>query len=281
MKILVLGLLFTLLLLIGCSQMIWKETNLQPEVIATNDPNTAVVVEVHYQEKDPWNPLNGTTDKKNYRTDVLLLKTETKETKVIKKWEIPSWVLANSVFYHSENKSLFLLQGRNDEYGTLDQKLTVYFENKPSFSYPVTPENLVIFQISPSPKGDKIALITALSDANWEFSEFELRILDPQSQKVTSHPLSFWTALPLYGMRWSNDSSALYIRTPDRILALRGETLSPTTNFPECFTPSTNYGKGAFLDSFVQSQNPWKLDLGKRQPEPKMITSMDKIKNCP
>jgi hypothetical protein len=256
--------------------MIWKETNLQPEVSPSN-ANTAVSVEVHYKEKQSWNPLNGTTDKKNYSTKLNLIQANA----VVKSWDVPSWALAESVFYHPETKSLVLLHGKNDEYGTLTQRLSVYPDGKPSYSYPATPENLVIFQASPAPNGKQIALITALSDKNWEFSEFELRILDPNSQNVVNYPISFWTALPLYGMKWSNDSSTLYLRTPDRILAVKGGKLDQASSFPECFSPSTTFGKLAFRDSFVENQNPWKLKIGEKYPEAKMISSMDKIRSCP
>ncbi len=265
-----------LFLSFGCSQMIWKETNLQPD-LSPSSPSTAVSVEVHYKEKDSWNPLNGTTDKKEYRTKIHLIQGNQQT----KSWEIPSWALAESVFYHPENKTLVLLHGKNDEYGTLSQKLSVYPEASPSFSYPATPQNLVIFQASPSPNGKIIAMITALSDANWEFSEFELRLLNPQTQVVTSFPISFWTALPLYGMKWAKDSSILYLRTPDRVLAWKEGKISETSSFPDCFNPSTSYGKNAFQASFVETQSPWKLKIGAKLSDPKMIRSLDQIRNCP
>jgi hypothetical protein len=268
------------LFLLSCSQMIWKESNLLPEVSPSN-ANTAILVEVHYKEKDSWNPLNGTTDKKDYRTEIKLVQPKPDSSLVLKTWDIPSWALADSVFYHPENKTLILLQGKNDEYGTFGQKLSVYPETKPAFSYPATPENLVIFQISPAPNGKLIALITALSDDKWEFSEFELRILDPETQKVSVFPLSFWTALPLYGMRWSGDSSSLFVRTPDQVLALKQDKLTRVATYPECFTPSTTFGKLAFKESFVESQNPLVVKIGERLPEAKMVSSLDRIRTCP
>jgi hypothetical protein len=264
------------LIFFGCSQMIWKETNLQPELSPSN-ANTAVSVEVHYKEKQSWNPLNGTTDKKDYTSILNLIQGNA----VKKTWNIPSWTLAESVFYHAESRVLILLHGKNDEYGTLSQRLSVYPADQPSYSYPATPENLVIFQTSPSPNGKQIALITALSDKNWEFSEFELRILETMSQKVVSYPISFWTALPLYGMRWSKDGSTLFLRTPDRILSLQDGKLGQATSFPECFNPSTNFGKIAFRESFVESQNPWKIQVGEKMPDAKMITTLDRIRSCP
>ncbi|WP_246047176.1 hypothetical protein [Leptospira ognonensis] len=275
MKLQVLALTSITLFSLGCSQMIWKETNLQQE-LSPSSSDTAIAVEVHYKEKQSWNPLNGTTDKKDYTTKLNLIRGNAS----LRTWEIPSWVLADSVFYHPESGLLVLLHGKNDEYGTLAQRLSVYPDKEASFSYPASPENLVIFQASPSPNGKQIALITALSDQNWEFSEFELRLLDPKTKAVVSLPISFWTALPLYGMKWAKDGSALYLRTPDRILVVKDGKLGEANSFPECFHPSTSYGKGAFEASFVESQNPWKLKIGAKIPEPKTINSLDKIQNC-
>ncbi|MCZ8156315.1 MAG: hypothetical protein O9264_09380 [Leptospira sp.] len=280
MKTLPILLVSTLALTLTCSQMIWREAYLQKEVSTSSD-RAAVTVQVRYQEKDSWNPLNGTTDKKNYTSKIELLELDGKTVKIKKTWEIPSWTLAESVFFHPESHSLILLHGKNDEYGSFHQKLSVYPEAGNSFSYPATPENLVIFQISPSPNGKQIAMITAISDENWEFSEFELRILDPATTLAKSYPLSFWTALPLYGMRWSSDSSVLFVRTPDRILTVADGNLGQSKYFPDCFSPSTSYGKNAFTDSFIESESPLSIRLGSKKADPKMIGSIDQIRPCP
>lgn len=261
--------------------MIWKEASLSPQVVPTDDRQTAVIVEVKYEEKDSWNPLNGTTDKRRYHSEIQVLKRETNELRLVSRWEIPSWTLTDSVYYHSGKSILYVLHGKDDEYGTLKRRLSIFLPDQTSFSYPATPDDLVIFQISPSPSGDRLALVTAVSNENWEFSEFELKILDPKSQSVEVHPLSFWTALPLYGIRWSNDSKRLYIRTPDRVLLWEGKgNLAEAKAYPDCFSPSTNFGSLAYRDSFIESQNPWKVKLGERKPEAKMVQSLDAIRVC-
>ncbi|WP_411821909.1 hypothetical protein [Leptospira sp. 'Mane'] len=272
--------LLSFLLSFQCSQMIWKETNLQPEISPSETKGVALLLEVHYEEKDSWNPLNGTTDKKNYFTKTDLVEVTSGKSKILKTWNIPSWALAESAYYHKGENTLFILHGKDDEYGTLKQRLTIYPGEKPAFSYPATPENLVIFQASPSPNGKLIALITAESNSNWEFAEFQLRILDPNSGKVNSQPLSFWTALPVYGVRWANDSGSLYVRTPDRVYLWKEGKLTETKSFPNCFTRPTNFGKRAYSDSFVEGTNPYRIKLGQKLPEPKLTTRLEEIEIC-
>ncbi|BDA79651.1 hypothetical protein LPTSP3_g25810 [Leptospira kobayashii] len=260
--------------------MIWKETNLQPEISPSESNDIALLLEVHYEEKDPWNPLNGTTDKKNYFTKADLVEVRSGASKILKTWKIPSWALAESAFYHKGENTAFILHGKDDEYGTLKQRLTVYPGNKPAFSYPATPENLVIFQASPSPNGKLVALITAESNTNWEFTEFQLRILEPSSGKVSSLPLSFWTALPVYGVRWATDSGSLYVRTPDRVYQWKDGKLTDAKSFPNCFTRATNFGKLAYSDSFVEGTNPYQIKLGKKLSDPKFISKLEDIETC-
>ncbi|TGN19227.1 hypothetical protein [Leptospira idonii] len=260
--------------------MIWKETNLTPDISPSDQPNTVAILEVFYEEKSSWNPLNGTTDKRNYRTKIDLVRFQQTSSDKIQSWEIPSWALAESAFYHNESGTLFVLHGKNDQYGTLEQRLSIYPKSQAAYSYPAAPENLILFQIAPSPNAESVALITANTNTNWEFSEFELRILNTKSGLVASYPLSFWTALPMYGMRWAKDSETLYVRTPDKVLALAKGKLTEAKSFPNCFTPSTTYGKNAYAESFVEGDKPYKIKLGKKLSEPKMISKLDEIEVC-
>lgn len=266
------------LTLIGCSQMIWRQTQLPEEVSPTNDPNLNLVLTVGYEEKDSWNPLNGTTDKRNYKSKIKLVKNAPTGGKSIKEWDLPSWSLGDGIFYHTSSSTLFVLYGKDDEYGTLNQTLSLYPESGGAFSYPATPEKRIIFQMAPSPNGSLVALITANPAAEGEFSEFELNLIQLSDKKIQTFPINFWTALPLYGIRWAEDGKKLYLRTPDRILVWNGSEIQETKTFPECFTVSTNFGKWAYESASLGDGG--NVVLGKKIAAPRQISNIDQIKLC-
>lgn len=272
--------LFPLVLfaLLGCSQLIWRDAKLTEEISPSNDPNVNLVLTVHYQEKDSWNPMNGTTDKRNYQSKIKLVENGKTGGKVIREWELPSWSLADGIFYHTITKSLFVLYGKDDEYGTLNQTLSIYPESGGAFSYPATPEKKIIFQMAPSPNGNLVALVTANPTGDGEFTEFEFNVIQVSDKKIQSFPISFWTALPLYGIRWSEDGQSLFLRTPDRILVWNGNDLKETKTFPDCFTVSTNFGKWAYESATLGEGG--NVVLGKKLPSPKQISNLDQIKLC-
>nr|WP_244241678.1 hypothetical protein [Leptospira jelokensis] len=262
----------------GCSQMIWRDATLAEEISPSNDPNFNLVLTVHFQEKDSWNPMNGTTDKRNYQSKIKLVQNEKTGGKVIREWELPSWSLGDGIFYHTQSKSLFVLVGKDDEYGTLNQTLSIYPESGGAFSFPATPEKKIIFQMAPSPNGNLVALVTANPTGEGEFTEFELNLLQVSDKKVQTYPISFWTALPLYGIRWSEDGQNLFLRTPDKILVWTGKELKEAKSFPDCYTVSTNFGKWAYESASMGEGG--NVVLGKKLPSPKQIANLDQIKLC-
>lgn len=171
------------LTLIGCSQMVWRQAQLAEEISPSNDPNTNLLLTVTYEEKDSWNPLNGTTDKRNYKSKIKLVKNSATGGKTIKEWDLPSWALGDGIFYHTGSSTLFVLYGKDDEYGTLNQTLSLYPESGGAFSYPASPEKRIIFQMAPSPNGNLVALVTASPTNEGEFSEFELNIIQLSDKK--------------------------------------------------------------------------------------------------
>ncbi|XDD47376.1 hypothetical protein AB3N60_04620 [Leptospira sp. WS39.C2] len=267
-----------LFILFGCSQLIWRDAQLPEEISPSNDPNQNLILTVHFQEKDSWNPLNGTSDKRNYKSKIKLVENGVTGGKILREWDLPSWSLGDGIFYHTKSNTLFVLYGKDDEYGTLNQTLSIYPEVGGAFSYPANPEKKIIFQMAPSPNGNLVALITASPTKDDEFTEFELSILQTSDKKVQTYPLSFWTALPLYGIRWAEQGDKLYVRTPDRILVWNGNQLVETKTFPDCYTISTNFGKWAYESaSLTEGGN---VKLGKKLTTPKQISNLDQIKLC-
>ncbi|EMY62266.1 hypothetical protein [Leptospira terpstrae] len=258
--------------------MIWRQAQLPEEVSPTNDPNINLILTVGYEEKDSWNPMNGTTDKRNYKSKIKLMKNGPTGGKPLKEWDLPSWSLGDGIFYHTGSSTLFVLYGKDDEYGTLNQTLSLYPETGGAFSYPATPEKRIIFQMAPSPNGNLVALVTASPTAEGEFSEFELNLIQLSDKKIQSFPINFWTALPLYGIRWAEDGTKLYLRTPDRILVWSGKEIQETKSFPDCFTVSTNFGKWAYESASIGEGG--NVVLGKKLPAPRQISNIDKIKLC-
>lgn len=258
--------------------MIWRHAQLPQEVSPSNDPNFNLILTVEYEEKDSWNPMNGTSDKRNYKSKIELVKNTPTGRKSVKEWTLPSWSLGDGIFYHTDSSTLFVLYGKDDEYGTLNQTLSLYPETGGAFSYPAIPENRIIFQMAPSPNGNLVALVTANPKKEGEFSEFELNIIQLSDKKIQSFPINFWTALPLYGIRWAEDGKKLYLRTPDRILLWTGSEIIETKSFPDCFTVPTNFGKWAYESASLGEGG--NVVLGKKLPTPRQISNIDQIKLC-
>lgn len=107
-------------LFLGCSSIFWREARL--ERTQTSFPGGKVFAEVLYEERDSWNPLMGTTQKRNYKTEISFsISGENPSEKNC--GTLSSWTLPNQLEYRPGLDRFYWIQGTNDEYGTWNQTL--------------------------------------------------------------------------------------------------------------------------------------------------------------
>jgi hypothetical protein len=109
------------LFLTSCSSLFWRDAKLFPLISFSETGKKLAYIRVHYKEKDSWNPLHGTTDKKNFTTQVILAEIENdlRLKKIIELERFPFWILPNAFYYNESAQTLAFMHGlKENEYGT-------------------------------------------------------------------------------------------------------------------------------------------------------------------
>ncbi|TGK36419.1 hypothetical protein EHQ12_10320 [Leptospira gomenensis] len=235
----------------SCSFLIWKNASLTLERGWSSSGKRITQTEVLYQEKDSWNPLTGTSLKRHYNSIIRIFDPDLSAAPV-DEIRFPSWILPGSVYYHSETETLYWIGGRDDEYGSF-YRIPTGFDLKRrqdlSFEQYLEPGEIPIHLV-PSPNGLKIAMIVAVTDEDLEFLKPELVVVERKSDATAQRNvgtrvlLSEWKETPAYKIRWSADSSVMYIQILESVFSLHiGEnSLKRAKKFPQCFSPPTSFG---------------------------------------
>lgn len=206
-------LLFSLLIIsifASCSSIFWRDAELNEETFISG--NWKVIYKVIYKEKDSWNPLMGTTEKKNYQTLITLINPQGKQINLGK---VNSWILPGHLVYQSNSDSLFWIQGVDDGYGTMNRKAG-YLRNfqKNSFKdaefWDKEPQLLCV---SPSPNSKNVAFIFQKNETNPSFY-LGMKKTNTFSQKnlFESFPIPTWDEMNCndkksnYRLEWNSDT---------------------------------------------------------------------------
>ncbi|EQA38207.1 putative lipoprotein [Leptospira inadai serovar Lyme str. 10] len=248
--------LLSTFLFASCSRMLWRPAGLAIERGWSETGKELVQTEVTYEERFSWNPLAGTSQKRNYKTKFRIYDlTGTPDPKgesPIYNYEAAHWTLPGSVYYHSSTARLFWIQGVNDEYGGNTRTPSVWsphgfrsFEPKQFLSNEQT-----ILRFVPSPDGGTAALLIGKVDESLEIVSPKLILADTNGQSssldkgYSENLLSEWKEIPTYQLRWSADSSSIYLRLGEHVVKItrRDGKLVKANEFPRCFFPPTNFG---------------------------------------
>jgi hypothetical protein len=255
--------------LVQCST--WKKSNLGMEASWYNDQDF-LVYSIEFEETNSWNPMDGTTHKRNFNS--LFREYQLREGSQIQKiseFQLPFWVLNNNVFYHSDSKTIFMMRGTQEGYGTENRIISQYFidEKKILDLWTPKPEEF-LWKFLPSPNTNQIALITTKSST----SELGARLhIWDKTKGYRSIDIPAWIDSSFeYGIAWNPDSSILFLALNNIVYSVNPNTekmkLQKTNRFPKCFVPSTNFGfrispNGHFIEIDPSQPNQLKINQDK------------------
>ncbi|TGL73813.1 hypothetical protein [Leptospira yasudae] len=233
----------------SCSFLIWKNSSLSLERGWSSSGKEIVQMETLYEEKDSWNPLMGTTLKRNYRSLIRIFDPNV-ASPPLEQIPFSSWILPGSVYYHSGSKSVYWIGGKDDEYGSFSRipaGIRLADKQNIPFSLYLQPGQIPI-QLVPSPNGNSLALIVAVLDNDLEFLKPELIWLDRNEDSSLSAnariDLPEWKETPGHRIRWSERSDKIYIQISESVFTVPSgkKNLQKAAEFPTCFVPATSFG---------------------------------------
>ncbi|MGJ4786955.1 hypothetical protein [Leptospira koniambonensis] len=286
------------LLIFHCSQIQWRPASLAVERGWSETGKNIVQTEVIYDEKDAWNPLNGTTHKKNYRTKFRIYEISgpgnDSGDPPIYSYEIGSWTLPGSVYFHSATNRLFWIQGTNDEYGGSIRFPAIW---SPKGFHSFEPKNFqkedqTIFQFVPSPDGGKAAIILGKLRSDLGIETPTLIIADVNGQSSSydrsyfEFQLTKWEETPEFRIRWSENSNLLYIRVQDQVFKTneKSKKLEEAKEFPVCFYPASSFGPVGISPGGRGGDSDIARDMEpppyKRYKDKPLVKSLNQTKDC-
>lgn len=248
-------------------------------------------LEILFEEKQSFNPLNGTTLKKNYRAKIQLYQIES-DNSVKKTWEsdiFDSWILPASLYYHEKTGRIFFLKGLNDEYGTKERLAAILKigEKKPE-TIPVVKDRSeeILFAI-PAPDGRKIAVgIGKFQEENLQSAKIQLFSIEGMQNEIPK--IGFWAEFsPEYLVTWSEDSEILYIKQSKSVrkIILGSKSLENAREFPLCFIGTsfgTDFSKLGYGAEWGEDGKSYKIQAGKQKRIPinQMTSQIEIVSGC-
>ncbi|MCG6166762.1 hypothetical protein [Leptospira sanjuanensis] len=276
----------SIFLFYSCSFLVWKNSSISLERGWSSSGKEIVQMETLYEEKDSWNPLMGTTLKRNYRSLIRIFDPNI-ASQPVEQIPFSSWILPGSVYYHSGSKSVYWIGGLDDEYGSFSRTpagIRLTDKKHIPFSLYLQPGQIPI-QLVPSPNGNSLALIVAVLDNDLEFLKPELIWLD-RSEDASLNPnaridLPEWKETPVHRIRWSEKSDKIYIQISESIFAAYPgkKDLQKAVEFPTCFAPPTSFGPVGVSPS---NENPSRMEKNqiKTFSDFPKINRISRIRNC-
>jgi hypothetical protein len=234
----------------SCSS--WNNGHLYPEVSWSESGNKILIYQVSYLETSSWNPLDGTTNKKNYETRLRLSKFESGkliDPSIFDK-KFPFWILPRNVFYSEKSDSIFFIEGLdNVGFATEARAISILkSEMKEPKKIWNSSKEYNLWKILPSPDETKIAIIVSKLNAE-KVQAFEFGLIDIQTGNTKYIPISFWFDSNEYGLSWDPNSKSIYVLLKEKVFiintSLEKLALQNTSSFPECFEPGTSFGNRA------------------------------------
>ncbi|HMV43604.1 MAG TPA: hypothetical protein PK079_00120 [Leptospiraceae bacterium] len=222
----------SILFLSSCSSLFWRDARLLPTLSFSENGKGIAYIQTHYQEKDSWNPLNGTSLKKNYTTQISLADIQNdlslKKNTDLERFSF--WILPQSLFYNEARGILAFIQGLDqNEYATPNKTVSIHniktkittdlLKGKSEIKTPLA--------IALSSDASQIAIVSGEVNANGFYEKFQLFILDTMNQSIqASFSLPDWQDSPEYELGWLKSEATLSARVKSKLFTLKGKSIS-------------------------------------------------------
>ncbi|MEM4271374.1 MAG: hypothetical protein QXO70_04765, partial [Candidatus Pacearchaeota archaeon] len=223
--------------------MTWRKSNLDWES-SWGSNSDVLLYSVEFEERKSWNPLEGTTLKRNFITKLEEHKLVNNKLQKQSEFEFPFWTLSNNLFYNSEKKLIFLLRGKEKTgYGTEERIVSIYkILDKNLENLWSSKEGEYLWKILPSPDASKILFLTTSGAAS--SLDAKLHVWDG---RLRSLKISEWLdASYEHAVAWKEDSKLIYLALPEGVFQINTSeanlSLQKANEFPKCFIPSTSFG---------------------------------------
>lgn len=229
----------------ACSALFWRDTvNWQGG--SWQGADRFVEIQLEYETKASWNPLNQNALSRDYHTRLLQHRFEGDRMQTAEIARYPGWTLNGSLFLAGD--WLIAQRGLSDGYGTEDRELIAVAlrtgdagdaaQNEPRLL--LKPESYLMAAF-PAPDGRRLAVFlteATMQKPTGEFSVAFFDFADGAAEPVGPRVTVSWHGAPgLPNLAWDRDSSRIYIQRNDAVLQLAPGQAAPTpaASFPQCF----------------------------------------------
>ncbi len=221
-----------IIFLSSCSSIFWRDAKLFPLISFSETGKKIAYMRVHYQEKDSWNPLNGTTDKKKFTTQIILgeIENDLSVKKIADLERFPFWILPNAFFYNESTQTLAFMHGLGEnEYGTPSKTVSIHSlaNKKTTDIIKGKPEIKTPLGIALSANASLIAVVSGEMNASTGFYQnFQLHILDIAIDKIqSSFPIPDWQDSPEFELAWLKGEPVLSAHVNKKLFTVKGNSI--------------------------------------------------------
>ena len=222
-----------LMFLSSCSSIFWREAKLYPSISFSETGKKLAYIRIYYQEKKSWNPLDGTTKKKDYTTQVTLaeIQPDLKLKKIADLERLNLWILPESLFYNEDSGVFAFINGLDsNEFGTLNRTVSVYNQvNKKTIDILKGKLEIKIpLAIALSADASLIAIVNAELNENGFYHNFKLHVIELSGNSIqSSFPLSDWQDSPTeFELAWSKSEQVLSIHAKSKLFTVKGKSMT-------------------------------------------------------
>ena len=210
-----------------------------------------VEIQLEYETRASWNPLNQNALSRNYNTVLLLHTFQDDRIQQRPIASYPGWTLNGSLFL--AGNYIIAQRGVEGGYGTERRELiAVRLDaqspegNEPRVLVdPATEDGMHLVAAFPSPDGRRIAAVLTRATMTKPTGEIFVDFFDftPDGEARPVPPrvaVAFEGAPGLPGLAWKPDGSILYLQRTEAVLALQPGDAQPfpAASFPGCFRPT-------------------------------------------
>lgn len=223
----------TILFLTSCSSIFWRDAKLFPLISFSETGKKLAYIRVHYKEKDSWNPLNGTTDKKSFTTQVILAEIENdlRIKKISELERFPFWILPNAFYYNESAQTLAFMHGlKENEYGTASKTVSIHnlSSKKTTDVIKGKSEIKTPLGIALSPDANLLGIVSGeVNEETGFYKNFKLHILNIGENKIqSSFPIPDWQDSPEFELAWTKGESILSAHIDKKLFTVKGNSIT-------------------------------------------------------